>query len=211
MNLDKIYICHWKKLLSRKQKLLNSLNEQNIKNYIFIEDYDKDDWNEEELKNQFPDAFGKTPSGRNLNNSEISLLLKHYYIMRDLLNSDSSYALVLEDDVVFCNDFLDSLERCYNQLPSDWDFVWVGTCCNLHSKYTKGKSVYREKTSRCTHAYLISKACSNKILNSQYKITEAIDHTYNFFIRKLNLNNYWLEPPLAIQNPNYKTTIQIDK
>lgn len=208
MKLEKIYICHWKKLKDRKENLLKSLGNQNIKNYVFVEDYDKDDWNLNELKKKFPYVFKKTPKGRNLNNSETSLLLKHYHIMRDLNSSDSDYALVLEDDVVFCDNFLNNLEVCYNQFPSDWDLVWVGTCCNLHSEYIEGKYVYPETSSRCTHAYLISKKCSNKILNSEYKITEAIDHLYNFFIRTLKLNNYWIEPALAIQNPKYKTTIQ---
>jgi len=211
MNLNKVYICHWKKLSNRKEKLLEDLKEQNIKNYIFIEDYDKDNWNISELKKTFPHVFKKTPSARFLNYSEISLLLKHYHIILDLYNSDDSYALVLEDDVVFCNNFLDELENCFVDFPDDWDLIWVGTCCNLHSKCVPDKKIYPEKSSRCTHAYMISKKCSEKIINHLDEITEAIDHTYNFFIKKLNLSNYWIEPPLAIQNPNYKTTIQIDK
>ena len=211
MNLNKIYICHWKRLTDRKEELLKNLKDQNIKNYTFIEDYDKDNWDISELKKIFPHVFGKTPSGKFLNHPEISLLLKHYHIILDLYNSDNSYALVLEDDVVFCDNFLDELKNCFVDLPDDWDLVWVGTCCDLHSKYVPGKKIYPEKSSRCTHAYMISKKCSEKIINHLDEITEAIDHTYNFFIQKLNLNNYWLEPPLAIQNSNYKTTIQIDK
>ena len=88
------------------------MKDQNIKNYTFIEDYDKDNWDILELKNKFPHVFGKTPSGRILNHSEISLLLKHYHIILDLYNSDNSHALVLEDDVVFCDNFLDELENC---------------------------------------------------------------------------------------------------
>ena len=211
MNLEKVYICHWIRLKERKNKLLQLLSHQNIKNFTFIEDYDKDNWNLVKLKELYPNVFERTPSGRFLNCSEISLLLKHYHILKDLSASDNSYALVLEDDVIFCDDFLINLEKCFTQLPKDWDLVWVGTCCNLHSNYIPGKYVYRENSSRCTHAYLISKQCANKILNNITKITEAIDHSYNFFISSLGLNNYWIEPALAIQDPNYKTTIQIDK
>lgn len=211
MNLDKIYICHWKKLKERKNNILELLEEQNLKNFTFIENYDKDTWDIFELKKKFPYAFQKTPSGRFLNEPEISLLLKHYYIMQELVSSDSSYALVLEDDAVFCDNFLINLKQYFNQLPKNWDLVWVGTCCNLHSKYVEGKNIYFEKSSRCTHAYLISKECASKILNNRHKITEAIDYCFNFFIQDLSLNNYWFEPPLAIQNPYYNTTIQIGK
>ena len=211
MNLEKVYICHWKKLIDRKKELLKKLEDQNIKQFTFIEEYDKDNWNLAKLKELYPNVFERTPSGRFLNFSEISLLLKHYHILNELSVSDNSYSLVLEDDVIFCDDFLINLGKSFNQLPKDWDLVWIGTCCNLHSDYIHGKYIYRENSSRCTHAYLISRKCANKILNNLTKITEAIDHSYNFFIKTLNLNNYWIEPSLAIQNPNYKTTIQIDK
>ena len=155
MNLEKIYICHWKQLKERKDKLLQLLDYQGIENFTFIESYDKNDWNLTEIKSLYPYAFQRTPSGRFLNEPEISLLLKHYSIISEMSISDNPYALVLEDDVIFCDDFLINLEKSCNQLPKDWDLVWAGTCCNLHSKYIPGKYVYKENSSRCTHAYLI--------------------------------------------------------
>jgi len=212
MNLGKVYICHWKKLKDRKNEIIKILKEENILQYEFNEKYDKDEWDIDELKKIHPYAFGKTPSGRYLNDSEISLLLKHYDIIRELSSNNVEYVLVLEDDAILCDDFLDNLEKCFNELPKDWDLVWVGTCCDLHEPKIKNKLVYKTKRgSRCTHAYLISKSCANKILNNINKITEAIDYSFNFFIKELDLNNYWIEPPLAIQNPYYTTTIQINK
>lgn len=212
MELKNIYICHWKKLKERKLNLISQLTNQNISNYSFIENYDKDEWDINQLKVLYPYAFNKTPSGRFLTNNEISLLLKHYQIIKNLSCGEDDYTLVLEDDVVLCDNFLNNLEKSYNELPKNWDLLWVGTCCNLHEPIVSNKLVYKtDRGSRCTHAYLISKNCSIKILNNIGQITEAIDHAFNFFIKNLNLNNYWIEPPLAIQNPNYKTTIQMDK
>ena len=212
MNLEKVYICHWKKLNDRKKELLEILKEENILEYEFNEKYDKDNWDIDELKKLHPYAFKPTSSGRYLNNSEISLLLKHYDIIFELSSNNIEYALVLEDDVILCDNFLYHLENCFKELPKDWDLVWVGTCCNLHEPKIGDKLAYRtNRGSRCTHAYLISKSCANKIINNVDRITEAIDHAFNFFIQELKLNNYWIEPPLAIQNPHYTTTIQIEK
>jgi len=212
MNLEKLYICHWKKLKNRKKEILEILKEENILEYEFNEKYDKDNWDIDELKKLYPYAFKPTPSGRYLNNSEISLLLKHYDIISQLSSNNIKYALVLEDDVILCDNFLHHLENCFEELPKDWDLVWVGTCCNLHEPKIGDKLVYKtNRGSRCTHAYLISKSCANKIMNNLDRITEAIDHSFNFFIKELKLNNYWIEPPLAIQNPHYTTTIQIEK
>jgi len=110
MNLGKVYICHWKKLKDRKNELIEILKEENILQYEFNEKYDKDEWDIDELKKIHPYAFKKTPSGRYLNNSEISLLLKHYDIIMELSSNNEEYVLVLEDDVILCDDFLDNLE-----------------------------------------------------------------------------------------------------
>ena len=62
--------------------------------------------------------------------------------------------------------------------------------------------------SRCTHAYLISNQGAKKILSELKSCNTGSDYFYNYLIEKFNLNNYWFEPALAIQNTNYETTIQ---
>ena len=46
IDVDKIYICHYKKLSERKKSILDQLNYFNMINYEFVENYDKDVWDE---------------------------------------------------------------------------------------------------------------------------------------------------------------------
>jgi GR25 family glycosyltransferase involved in LPS biosynthesis len=208
LNIDKTYICHWSKLTDRKSWLINHLTESNIDNYQWVEDYDKETWNIDDIKKEYPLVFDPNPKGRNLKYSEISLLLKHTWILKDAYKNGYDSVLILEDDVVLDIDFTNKFNEFKNQLPPNWDLCWVGSCCNLHVKTTEGINVYQAIGSRCTHAYIVSKHCINKIINDIKYANDGADWYYNNLISEYNLNNYWFEPSLASQNTNYQTTIQ---
>ena len=206
--IDKIFICHWSKLTDRKEELIKVLSEENIFDYEFVCDYDKDTWSEEEIKYDFPKIFEVVEGyGRKLKSSEISLSLKHVKIIREVAEK-YEYALVLEDDVILCDNFVEEFLESHNQLPDDWDIAWVGTCCGLHAPTSEGKRVYRVNGSRCTHAYAISNIGAKKVLSELKYCNTGSDFFFNLLIEKFNLNNYWFEPALAIQSPEFKTTIQ---
>ena len=206
--IDKIFICHWDKLTDRKEELIKVLSEENIFDYEFVCDYDKDTWSEEEIKHDFPKIFEVVEGyGRKLKSSEISLSLKHVKIIREVAEK-YEYALVLEDDVILCDNFVEEFLESHNQLPDDWDIAWVGTCCGLHAPTSEGKRVYRVNGSRCTHAYAISNIGAKKVLSELKYCNTGSDFFFNLLIEKFNLNNYWFEPALAIQSPEFTTTIQ---
>jgi len=206
--INKIFICHWDKLADRKEKLIKVLSEENIFDFEFVCDYDKETWSEEKIKSDFPKIFEVVEGyGRKLKPSEISLSLKHVKIIREVAKK-YEYALVLEDDVILCDNFVEEFSQSYNQLPDDWDIAWVGTCCELHAPTSEGKRVYRANGSRCTHAYAISNSGAKKVLSELKYCNTGSDFFYNLLIEKFNLNNYWFEPALAIQSPEFKTTIQ---
>ena len=206
--IDKIFICHWDKLTDRKEELIKVLSEENIFDYEFVCDYDKDTWSEEEIKYDFPKIFEVVEGyGRKLKSSEISLSLKHIKIIREVAEK-YEYALVLEDDVILCDNFVEEFLESHNQLPDNWDIAWVGTCCGLHAPTSEDKRVYRVDGSRCTHAYAISNIGAKKVLSELKYCNTGADFFFNLLIEKFNLNNYWFEPALAIQSPEFTTTIQ---
>ena len=62
--IDKIFVCHWDKLTDRKKELIEVLSEENIFDYEFVCDYDKETWSEEEIKNQtFQEYYIPAPRG----------------------------------------------------------------------------------------------------------------------------------------------------
>ncbi len=212
-NFDKVYVCHYKKLIERKNSILMQFKEENIYNYEFVENYDKDDWNISEIENEYPNIFkdwetGMSSYGEETQKSERSLALKHVSILKDMFEKKYESALVLEDDAILCDNFVEYCNLFMDQLSDDWDIAWVGSCLNLHEPTIDGKYVYKtDRGSRCTHAFLISKSMVNKVIDYLSDINKPSDHFYNYLIKKFNLNNYWFEPSLVTQSLEYQSSL----
>lgn len=209
LNVDKIYMTHWTRLSDRKKFLTSYLPENAINEIEWVELYDKENWIKEDILKEYPNIFGLNPKGRYLNDSEISLALKHCWLIKDAFENKYDSILVLEDDVVFAQNFVENFNNYKQQLPNDWDSCFIGTCCNLHARTIENLNVYKTNSSRCTHAYILSRKGIEKLITDIDSINECIDWYYNLVIEKLSLQNYWFEPSLAFQNPNYKSTIQL--
>ena len=214
LDIDKVYLTHWSKLIDRKEFLNTHLSLNNIDNIEWVELYDKENWNKEDIIKEYPNIFGLNPprfnytNGRYLNESEISLALKHCWIIKDAFNKNYESILILEDDVVLVENFTEKFNSYKNQLPENWDSCFIGTCCDLHAQLVNGRNVYKTNGSRCTHAYILSRNGISKLINEINTINDCIDWYYNLVIHKLQLENYWFEPSIANQNTIYKSTIQ---
>jgi GR25 family glycosyltransferase involved in LPS biosynthesis len=135
--------------------------------------------------------------------------LKHNFAWEHSIENNFRNILVLEDDALLCDDFLNKFNKQIEQLPDSYDIVWIGSCCNLHiNSLENEKYLYRNSGSRCTHGYLISNKCSLKMVDFFKQNSYPADFLFNKAIHDLNLENYWMEPDLIIQNPSFQTSIQ---
>lgn len=212
--LGKIFICHYKPLKERKKILSEQLNKLGL-DYEWVEIYDREEIDINKLKTDLPNMVKPLNiighQNRTLRMSEISLILKHNYIWEKMIKDDIDNVLVLEDDALLDNDFVEKYYSYTRDLPEDYDLLWVGSCCGLHApNISLDKHIYQNDGSRCTHAYLISKKCASKMIE-QHKINNSpADFMFNEAIRICGLKNYWLEPDLVSQNNLFNTTIQND-
>ena len=213
LNVDNVYVCHYKKLEERKKSILEQFKEEKIYRYEFIENFDKTKWDVREIEREYPKVFKDWKRGLdsyddNAQNSERSLALKHASILKDIFKKQYQITLILEDDVTLCDDFVNYCNLFISQLPDDWDIAWVGSCLNLHEPNIEGTYVYKtNRGSRCTHAFLVSGSMVNKVIDCISDINLPSDHFYNYLIEKFNLNNYWFEPSLAIQSLDFCSSI----
>jgi len=221
INVDKIFVAHYKPLLERKQKLILDLEKLNI-NAEWIEEepneketlitYTPHLWNKkfEEMK------IGNYPPQRLLKKSEISLLYKHIQIYNKIINENIKTCLVLEDDVIFDNNFINNFNLNLSKTPKDWDFIFIGNGCNLsipEEQRIIGTVAYKKEhpASKCTDSYIIKKKSAEKILNTINTFTFPIDFELNYQMFKHGMNVYWWEPSIVKQGSQsglYQSEIQ---
>ena len=201
----KIFVLHYSKLVDRKTHILEQFKREGIVDYEFIEKYDKD-----EITDQESVLFDI-----NYKKSTMSLHLKHNYVYK-MIAENYENALILEDDVILCNKFIEKLNNYVSQLPKNFDMLFIGDGCNLHiqkDKLIPHKNIYEkclyptkwggDGASRCSDSYIISKKCANKmceyINNLNYKINLPIDWWINVAARDNNFKVYWAEPTIVTQ------------
>ena len=202
------YVIHYTPLKERKHFQLYQLDKLSLKNNVFIEKYDKENLEVDDLI-----KFNK----KKINLGTISLFRKHIYTIELIQKSNFKYNLVLEDDAILDEDFVSKLTRGLKQLPHDYDMLFLGDGCNLHIpsiKISQSKYIYkkcRDPTNwggnggtRCMDSILISQKCATKICNYYESMKEnsidlPIDWWLNEVIRDLKLEIYWMEPTIVTQ------------
>jgi glycosyl transferase family 25 len=217
--VNKIYVCHYTKLIERVEPLKKQLDKYKLEAEWILSN-DKEDLNIEFLKQEFinidknighSDNFIDFPGrnfeiNRKMKMSELSLFLKHYEIWKDMRNNNIQNALILEDDALLSDNFVLLFNEYIKDIDKDYDIVWVGSCCNLHK--IGSSNLIKTNGSRCTHGYLLNLKTVNKLIeNSKYN-NYPVDFYFNYIINKFNLNNYWMEPDLISQNKKFETSIQ---
>ena len=195
----KIFVLHYSKLVDRKKHILEQFNKQGIIDYEFIEKYDKDEITDYE-SNLFDINYKK---------SKMSLHLKHNYVY-NIIAENYDRALIFEDDVILCDNFIDNLNNYITQLPENFDMLYIGDGCRLHieeDKLIPNKNIYQKcasgYTSRCSDSYIISKKCAKTmceyINNLKSKINLPIDWWLNVASTDNNFKVYWAEPTIVTQ------------
>jgi len=193
----KVFVIHYTQYTDRKTHILREFEKHNICNYVFIENYDKEDLTDS-------DRFNFEPS---LAPGKISLVLKHIEAYRRISTEDP--ALIVEDDVILQDGFMDTLEQYYRELPSDFDMCFIGSGGNLHiesNRIRKDIHIYEKMQhpkTRCTDSYLITPVCAKNICEYfdtlHYKIPCNIDLWLNGVIGEINAKIYWAEPTIVTQ------------
>jgi len=213
----KIFVVHYKKLIDRKDFIINQFKKYNITDYEFIE-IDRD-----ELEGYDLSIFENIP------NSFIAIGLSHMYAYNQIKDNYDE-ALIFEDDVILCDNFIDIFNNYLTQLPKDYDMLFIGDGCNLHiqkDNLISNKNIYKkclyptswggDGCTRCIDSYLVSKKCAIKICeyidnikyNSKYKINTTTDWWLNIVARNIILQIYWAEPTIVMQgteNGIFKTS-----
>jgi GR25 family glycosyltransferase involved in LPS biosynthesis len=190
----KIFVAHYSKLRERKEHIIEQFKKHNITNYEFIEKFDKELLTKEETKYFQP----------NMKLSEISLFLKHIYIYREILERYEE-ALIVEDDIILCDDFIALFTHYRSLFPVNYDIVYLGNGCNLHvplQHIQPSKHIYEmtNKYSKCTDSYMIQKkACVQLLDYFKSGIKLPIDWWLTEASTQQDLSIFWVEPTLVSQ------------
>ena len=223
MKVNDIYVVHWKELKDRKEYLEKKLSNNNV---TWIDFYDRNTITEEDIKNIYSkdqilwnnrviNLYNPAPVYRDLRISEICNSLSHLYAIKHMIHTNVEYGLVLEDDVILHSNFFESFDYYFENTPSDFDIIFLGSsyspqildsvgCENDKPEINVQNGVlvyekFRNPKTRCVDAYILSNFACKKLNNVINEISLPYDFDLAYFIKQLNLKVYWWEPGLVSQ------------
>lgn len=122
---------------------------------------------------------------------EIGVFISHLRIYQTMLIEDIPMAFIMEDDAIFCDDFLNKYNQIEKEIPSDTQLLYIGGRFNpnftMHNCSIVSDHIVRHTTTdkwngndmdRTFHAYIISKDMAEICINEFYRpeiIKDAID------------------------------------
>jgi GR25 family glycosyltransferase involved in LPS biosynthesis len=209
----KTFVIHYEPLVDRKASMIKQLLDNNME-AEFISNKSKDVLTEED----------KSHFSNKLTGGEISLYFHHVECYKKIAE-EYDWAIIFEDDAVFENTFKQNLQKYMEQLPEDWDVLFIGDGClgnnfsgtHIHrDKIVPGCNIYRKNVldhdckAKCLDSYLISKKCAKIFVNEYNKKLEEnkifqcpVDFWVTNKIIKYNMNLYWAEPTIVKQGSEY--------
>ena len=208
-----IHVCHYTPLQDRKIFFKNQSMKYNLLDKVkFLENNDR-----EHLPNEHINIFDITK----LKLSEISLFTKHIDGMKSIIEGNYEYGIIMEDDCIFEDNFLEYLTKYITNLPVIFDVIYPGffPFLNYYKQYsgydhpiknemTEINNYFYDMSDICvfpwtgnnkgTDFYIISKNGCKIILDefenfkgSNGKISQPIDHYMGTMLLRMKANVYW--------------------
>ena len=188
--------------LDRMMSRISSLGLDKIFNVVVFEAIDgkniNQDWLDEKGIVIQPNYFDPYRH-RGMTTGEIGCALSHYYVWEKIYNDDSiTSALILEDDAVFGDSFLEDLDYIHNNVdPKDWElFYFSRKKIREEEEEVYVDDIVIPTFSYWCLAYVVNKSGAKKLTQTNYKKNLIPSDEYvPFMIGKGNttLNRIWKE------------------
>lgn len=103
--------------------------------------------------------------------------LSHYMLYSIIAtHPDVEHWLVIEDDCLFVDGWQQKLEQALIDVPKDFDFLFIGSCCTEgREKNNVAGNIYEVKYPLCTHAYVVAKKAIPLLLDQCRDASQPID------------------------------------
>lgn len=137
-----------------------------------------------------------------LRNACVGCHLSHAEILRQAINGGYHSILIMEDDIQFINPLQPTLDAAFEQLPDNWDMLYLGANIE-HPMKRISANLARLSGARSTHAIVIRDSMYERLLAVNLDL--SIDHNDKYYEENIIpfYNCFITIPMIAIQRESY--------
>lgn len=165
----------------------------------------------ERLREKFFDGASQEPSSLLLP-GEVGCYASHLLAYEKILESGMPWAVILEDDVRLCDDFLRTVSETIRHLPSGWDIVRLSSQPSRAvlslAELSSGRHLVRySKLPKQAGAQIVSASGARKLLAEGVRVRPVdADLRYGYLY---GLDTYGVYPPPARHDGVFRSSIKI--
>lgn len=149
-----IYCFNLKKRNDRLTHIKNQLKKINCKNYNIIESVDG----------------YSIPNPTSLKNGMYGLVKTYLKLYDRLKNKDYNDLVIIEDDCIFSDDFVEKGENLINNVPDDWEMLYFGGNHNTHvgerQPMNINKDIIKLHNTYSAHCVVLKKHVFEDLINT---------------------------------------------
>ncbi len=147
----------------------------------------------------------EVPPSWNFMHTELGCLESHLAVLKDAQEKKFKNILVLEDDITFCKNFKNKLSDVIDELPVDWDMLY------LYSYHYLPAIAYSKNLDKCnsalsTVAYAVNEKSISYLIDKIKTKTQVIDVA--FASQHQTINAYASKEKLCIHYDGYSDVKQ---
>lgn len=198
------FVVHYTKNKDRKERLEKEFQKYGISFVKWMTENDRE--------NMQSNEHLYVPSKKPINKGQISLTLKHYFALKNIIENEIPIAVIMEDNITFKDNIKNKVEQYLKEASDrklEWDIIFEGDTHYLkykEGKVSKDKLLYKKSniktdqcqgSTRCSNFYIINLKAAKLLYNNFTPFNNVCDHWSNHLFRKLNFNVWWVEPPIV--------------
>lgn len=206
------FVIHYTKNTDRKERLIKEFEKYNISDVRWMNENDRENM-------QLNEHLYQPNNTKKINKGEISLTLKHYFALKEIVEKEIPLAVIMEDNVTFIENIKEKVNMYLNEANKrklKWDIIFEGDTHYLKYKedtinknillYKKSNQITEQclGSTRCSNFYIINLNSAKEYYNAFVPFNNVCDHWSNHLFRKLNFNIWWVEPPIVHRIMNHK-------
>lgn len=191
--LPPIFIINLEQSIERKNKLINQLKKQNISNYYIFEAINGYTSNISVPQKSI--YFHKSLSPGSIGN-----VLSFINVFNIIKFNKIKEAIIFEDDVDICDNFIERYNNIINQVPEDWNHLFLGCIVKELGQQISTNIFKSQWNCLGTHSFVIKYSIINKLIHNFSKINGTTDEMIANMIEQNEIISYVVNPYLTFQN-----------
>jgi len=146
--------------------------------------------------------------------------LSHMHIYNEMISKNIAYTIILEEDAVIQDNFIKELQKVLQNIPENWDILFLGFSCEYsHDERCHKNDNYRKYNGNIfdisyiygTYGYLINKKAAEKIMKNIFPLWWHYDTMLSYLMQTKKIKAYGIVPNIVfhpgkfgVDSMNYK-------